>query len=224
MEKHTIYTGLVLFKVISFISIVIFLNLGIFLDITQVPKESDIIISLGGSDISRIYTSLNLLENHYSTQNKIIYFGTKNQLFWKIRNNRTLEKEVQNTIHLIENIGNMTNTMDELNYIDTVVKDNNYSSIIIVTSPPHSKRVHFMIENFTKHLKDKYIIVSSNPKWWNRYYYFLNVKALLYSLLEVNKIIYNYIKYSFLKDTFISQKLDSSARKVKKIISNNLNI
>jgi len=210
MERYTIYKGLSLFKSMSLLFVFAFFYLGVFLDITKVPHKSDIIVSLGGSDISRINTSIELLEEHYSVKNQIFYFGTKKQCY--------------NVIHSIKCIEGMKNTMDELNYIDTVVKDKEYSSIIIVTSPPHSKRVHIMIENFTKNLKNKYVIVSSHPNWWHKYYYFLNIRALVYSFLEVSKIIYNDMKYTFLKDTVVSQKLDYISNKIKIYIYNEFKI
>ena len=88
----------------------------------------------------------------------------------------------------------MKNTMDEINFIDNNIA-NIYNSVIIVTDPPHSRRVDLMIRLFSKNLKHNYIIVSSQAKWWNDQFYFLNFQALLFSMKEFIKIPFNIVKY-----------------------------
>ena len=186
---------------IFILTIIILLNLENFLDTTTAPIKSDAIFCLGGAGVERITTAVSLFRNNYSTHHNLYSSGVQKELLTKLKKfNKNID--LSNVTH----VENMKNTMDEVLYIDTLMEKENYSSIIIVTDPPHSRRVKFMIEQFSNNLRGKYIIVSSNPKWWKNEYYFLNSKAILFSVKEFGKLFYNYFKYSFLftfDDNFI---------------------
>lgn len=109
----------------------------------------------------------------------------------------------------------MKNTMDEMIYINNLIKNNSYKSILIVTSPTHSRRVDFLIKKFNPELINKYTIVSSNPPWWHKNFYFLNLKAISLSFLEFFKLIHNYIKYNFLENTKLERYLDFISNNTK---------
>lgn len=171
--------------------IICFLFFGSFLDITKKAEKSDIIICLGGNT-DRSITSIKLLKKHYAT--KLYFVGVKSTLFNHMKKNHIDIGMIEDKIVYVSK---MKNTMDEISYIDKIVSKNNYKKIIILTDPPHSRRVDFMIKQFSNNLKNKYIIVSSNPEWWNKNFYFLNFKAVAFSFSEFGKIVYNYFKYTF---------------------------
>ena len=50
----------------------IVLNLGKFLDISEEPKKSDIIVSLGGGDLDRIKKTKDLYNKDFSTKKILI--------------------------------------------------------------------------------------------------------------------------------------------------------
>ena len=66
---------LFLFLVIFFIGLAI-VNLGKFLDITEKPSSSDIIVCLSGSAGYRIKKALSLYQKGYSRSHKIIFIGS----------------------------------------------------------------------------------------------------------------------------------------------------
>ena len=166
-------------------TIIAFLNLGKFLDVTTKPLRSDAIFCLGGYAPDRLITAISLLKHDYSSYNKLYFSGNKNDL--------DNVKDVNITY-----VAFMQNTMAEILYIDNLVEKEKYNSIIIVTDPPHSRRVSFMINQFTKNIKGKYIIVSSHPRWWqSSKLYFLEYKAITFSIREIGKLFYNYLKYTF---------------------------
>lgn len=172
--------------------VTIFINIGKFLDVTKKAEKSDVIISLG-SNADRTAVGVNLLKSSYSSYDKLYFVGIK-----RIFNSHMKEKNIDVSM-VSDNIiyvNHMKNTMDEINYIDKNIATI-YDKIIIVTDPPHSRRVDFMIKQFSKNLKNKYIIVSSNPIWWEDKYYFLNQKAIVFSMKELGKLFYNYFKYTF---------------------------
>ena len=207
-------------KLLSLLFVFGFLYLGIFLDVTQKPKKSDIIFCLGGSNIGRIITSIKLLENNYSTKNELIYIGKKTKKLLRLKKQKNIDINKFNIIYE----KSPKNTMEEMIFLEKYMMSKHYQSVLIVTDPFHSRRVDFLIKQFAKKLKGKYIIVSSNPPWWNKYYYFLNLKALGLSLCEIVKIVYNYIKYTFLQDTESIDILDNYSKKINIYIRKNLDI
>jgi len=182
--------------------LIIFLNIGNFLDVTVKPTQSDAIFCLGGIGTDRINTSLDLLENNYSTYNQLYYSTT-----YGLRNSR----EDVNATYILY----LKNTMAEILYIDNLVKKEKYNSIIIVTDPPHSRRVSFMMQQFTKNLEGKYIIASSHPKWWDTEFYFTNTHALVFSIKELIKILYNYFKYTY-KSIFDPHYIEKFEKTIEK--------
>jgi len=55
----------ILFLILSLFSLLVFMNLGNFIDVTQKPVQADIIVSLGGGSGCRIQTALSLYKNGY---------------------------------------------------------------------------------------------------------------------------------------------------------------
>jgi len=162
------------------------------LDVTQKPRKSDIIFCLGGNKY-RTYKSLMLLSNNYSKYNTLYFFGGK-KLFYNHLKHLHIDGMLIDPIVLKKNIifiANMKNTMDEIQFIKKVSSSYGYSNLIIVTDPTHSFRVKLMLDTFTKNLN--YIIVSSKPAWANKKD--LNVKMIIFTIKELFKIPYNYVKY-----------------------------
>lgn len=183
-----------IFKVLLTL-LVTFVAYSATLDTTQKPQKVEEIFCLGGEGTDRIRKAVELLSQGYSKNKKVYYFANKAFFYWNVRKDDIFTKKLKKYDNQIIFIENATNTMDELNYIESKMKNNN-KNIIIITDPPHSKRVDFMINNFTESLKNKYIIVSSGVNWWKGPLNF-NYKALEFTIKEILKLPYNYIKYSF---------------------------
>jgi len=196
-------------KIYLGIFFICFLFLGVFLDVTQQPKKADIIFCFGGKGTSRILESLKLLNDGFSKKNKLYYSAKKEYLLYKI-------KDKKNKIEFIKHsnivfIENLKNTMEEVKYLDDLVNQQKLASVLIVSDPPHSRRIKLLIQEFSNNLERKYIIVSSNTVWWNKYFYFTNWDAFQFAILELIKIIYNNIKYGlfnfFHKDIYRADKI-----------------
>jgi len=206
-----------------FITFILFfiLFLGKFLDTTSSPKKVDTIFALGGYENFRIIKALNLLNQGFSTSNKIFQLSTLKQQLWLARKDIKVKNIIQNSKQ-IEFTVNLSNTMQELKYIEKILDKNKYKSFIIVTDPSHSRRVDFLIKNYTN-IKDnyKYNIISSEPIWWNKNFYFLNLKALGTSILEIFKILHNYTKYSLIQNSSTIKYLDYISNTTKSYLHKN---
>ena len=173
---------------------VTFFSLGFVLDATKLVDKKEVLFGLANERSERFTRSIELHKQEYSTNPKFYYASNKGVFNWTINHDERYVryKSFQDEIILIENV---KNTMEEVLAIEKVMLENNYASAIIVTDPPHSRRVQIFIELFTKELKKDYIIVSSDPTWWDKAFYFTNWYALKFVMFEFVKIPYNLIKY-----------------------------
>jgi len=163
-----------------------FLNLGKWVDVTKKPIESDIVICLGGGTIDRVKKSVKLIEKGYVSTNKFLMIGESwyNQPYLK-KNYPDISVDIDET---------SKNTKEEVLFIKKYMKKHNYKSALIVTDPPHSRRVKLL----TSILLDEdnsimYYMVSSDVKWWNARYYYLNTQARSFVFYESMKIFYHWI-------------------------------
>ena len=172
----------------------IILNLGNFLDISEAPKKSDVIVSLGGGDLDRVKKSLELYKKDFSTKNILILTGSSENAndprIKYIKSNNISE------INIVEAF-DTKNTYEEMIFIKTFLIEKNYTSAIIVSDAPHSKRISYLlniikIENSSNL---EFNIVSSSGLWWNKELYYKNIRAKVFASSESFKLIYSYFMY-----------------------------
>ena len=185
-----------------FIIFILLSKLGYFLDLTKEnTSEANILVSLGGDNGNRIKKTLELYENNYSSSKKIIITGIDNfdskmkiyELEWRasylIKKGLKIENIIFNT--------NAQNTLEEILFIRDYMKKNEYNNLIIVSDPPHSRRIDFF-SNFIYKYQENGInlsIVASNNNWWKKESYYSNPEAIIFSLNEIIKLTYYYINY-----------------------------
>lgn len=149
---------------------------------TNVPPPSDFIYCLGGGfDYTRINKAKELFDKNYSLSNKLIYTGAN------YYNRRIYPLSGLAEIEIYENL---KNTFEEINFLEKYMQKNNLKSVIIITDKYHSMRVFLFIKylfNFEL-LGLEYVIVSSSDREF--LYTYKN------SLLELFKIVFNFIKYN----------------------------
>ncbi len=190
---------------LSILLIIILMNLGRFLDITDVPKKTDIIVYLGGGWSERLEKSLQLYKLGYSKTNKIILTGSligrlsKEDLngFYKIKYFKEHGIPEKNIIYA----ENTTNTMKEVLFIKNYMLKHQYKSVIFVSDPPHSRRIMFLA-NFVNKYDDanlSCIVVGSDTVWWDRTHYYKDKRARMATKSEISKLIHNFIAYSVLQ-------------------------
>lgn len=198
--KH--YKKLLIATLLLFFCVIIFLNLGRFIDVTQKPLKSDIIISLGGDNGCRLETALKLYKEGLSASGKLMYTGREAigpSYSLSLSKKKYLENngvQTQGIIHVDKSI--ITNTMGEVFFIKEYMLRHNLKSVIFVSHPQHSRR----ISTLAKYVADynsaglDFIVASCHPEWWNKEHYYMNELAIKVSIREALKLIYNFIKYN----------------------------
>lgn len=220
--KYLFFTILIFIILGTFI----ILNLGNFLDISEAPKKSDVIVSLGGGDLDRVKKSLELYAKDYSLKRIIILTGDEQST--KDKDNNVDDKrikylkenkiDVNNIIHE----KSVKNTIEEINYIKEYLIKNQYTSAIIVSDPPHTKRIRYLLNKIhksnDKHLN--FILVKSDVTWWNKENYYTNKRAQIFALSENFKLIYSYFIYGIIEPlgliNFFNKYILPQANELKK--------
>jgi len=164
----------------------LFLNVGKWIDCTTDPIKSDIVICLGGGTIDRVKKSIKLIEEDYVSSNKLLLIGES----WY--NQPYLKKNYSDISVTIDE--SSKNTKDEILFIKRYMKKYNYKSALIVTDPPHSRRVKLLTSILLEEDNSRiYYIISSDVKWWNARYYYLDEHARSFVFYESMKILYHRI-------------------------------
>ncbi len=189
----------------SILFIILLMNLGRFLDITDVPNKADIIVYLGGGWSERLEKSLQLYKLGYSKTDKIILTGSligrlsKEDLngFYKIEYLKAHGVHEKNII-FAEDTGN---TMKEVVFVKNYMLKHRHKSVIFVSDPPHSRRILFLA-NFINNYDDanlSCIVVGSDADWWNRLHYYKDREARNFVKSEMSKLVHNFIAYGVLQ-------------------------
>ena len=159
------------------------MNLGTWLNVTKAPIRSDIVVCLGGGTVERVKKSIKLIEEGYT--NKFLLLGESwyNQPYIK-KNHPDLVVEIDESPN---------NTVEEIRFIKIYMKSHGYKSALIVTDPPHSRRVKLLIQAWANKSEIKVLLVSSDVKWWDDEHYWQNERARNAVLHESMKVVYTWI-------------------------------
>jgi|GEM_PF-995537 len=181
-------------------------SLGSFLDASEKPKRSDIVVVLGGDwNGWRIKKGLELLNKDYSKSGKIL-LNPYSDLYLK-ENGHIYRKEA--TYLMAHGINrddiiyfhSWGRTYYELEAIKKFLLKNRYHSVIIVTDPPHTRRVSIIVKYLLHYDKSglRVVIVGSDAPWWSKNDYYKNETAKNFAYSELLKIPYNIIVYGILE-------------------------
>lgn len=178
-----------------------FFNLGNFLDVSQKPIKSDIIVCLGGGEKYRIETAVRLYNKNYSNKNLLILTGDNRSAKRKEKNmdDKRIEYIKENKLEYI-NIKmkrDTKNTKEEILFIKKYLLEKKYKSAMIISDAPHTRRIQTLINLLDIKGDEKLIfnLVNSENPWWNSNTYYTEKKASAFVLSEVFKLGYTYIAY-----------------------------
>ena len=162
----------------------IFLNLGKWMDVTEKPVKSDIIVCLGGGTIDRVKKSIKLFNEGYAQKKLFLLLGES----WY---NQPYIKKNYPKLPIVIN-ERPKNTVEEIRFIRKFMGKHNCKIALIVTDPPHSRRVTLLnsLASAGDHKALDFHIVGSGVKWWNREHYWSNERARRTAVREFLKIPY----------------------------------
>ncbi len=180
----------------SFLLIIYLINIGDYLDVTQEPVKSDIVACLASRDIERIYKASELYRMGYSYRRIIILTGRAYDY------ENYIKKNIPRLRYILDE--KSTRTSEEIKFIKQYMVKHNYKSVIIISDPPHSRRIKILTKLISVKNDENlsYIFVGSNAPWWDPQKYYKSRTAVDRVISETLKILYTYINY------ILMQKLD----------------
>ena len=180
--------------------VAVILSIGRYFDVSQPPKQADIIVSLGGDNGLRIKKTLELYDANMSRSHKLILTGADDfdasmkiyELDWRAD---YLSKKGVKKGNIIFNT-TAQNTLEEIFFIKKYLLAHHLHSVIFITDPPHSRRISYFASDIA-HYEDanlSYIVVATNNDWWNREHYYTNPEAIIFVVNESIKLTYYFIQ------------------------------
>ena len=159
------------------------------MDATQEPVKSDIVFCLGGGTIDRVKKSIALLKEGYSEKFLLLGESWYNQPYIK-KNYPELPVTIDES---------PKNTEEEVLFIKRYMKAHGHKSALIVTDPPHTRRVKVLASHLLEDDNITFRMIGSDVAWWDARNYYRNEKAFHFALNELFKIPYTYVYYGLLE-------------------------
>ena len=222
MKKVIFLIILILFLIYSFF------NLGNFLDVTEKPVKTDLLVCLGGGK-TRINKTLELYEKKFLKSNIIIltgYEGSRDNKLSNIPDKRLIKirDAKYKSINFIINY-DLKNTAEEIIFVKKYMKKNKLKSAIFITEEAHSRRVMLLIK-FLKNSNDENLsfrVVKNDVYFWNKDNYYKNKFAREYAYKELIKIVYNTLAYGILYKFGYLENFEKYFENTKPIIIKKIN-
>lgn len=204
--KWLVFLFVIIYVLISFYHAPILTRLGRYLVLEHPPEKSDLIVCMGGENIERGLATADaykegLAPNIYISKEKIPDGydllkdkGINYQITADLLEKLLLDLGVPGSA-IIRSDSEVDNTWDEVRFIREEVEKRGFKSIIIITSPIHTRRSWL---TFRKVFVDSDVRILSLPSkysrfnvsdWWKERSYLRDV------LLEYEKLIYYILKY-----------------------------
>ncbi len=179
-------------------------SLGYFVDTSEKPVPSDLIVSLGGGDGERIKEAVRLWKEGYSATGKLLYTG-RDIVNPALKPPLRFSKEAfleANGIDRRHRIyvprGVIVNTAEELFFIKAYILQHGYRSVLVVSSPTHTRRIKTLAKWIARYDDANialHVTSYPDPKW-HPATWFLDKERRNEVFLEIEKLIYNLLKYS----------------------------
>ena len=170
-----------------------FLNYGTFMDATEKPVKSDLIVCLGGGTVERLNKAVSLYQMDYSKSNAVILLGES-------YDTKAYLKKTYPNVDIVQH-HEPKNTKEEVLYIKNYMFTHGFTSALVVTDPPHSRRVSILDtvlnvsgdDDITLHM------VSSEVKWWKADKYYDDKRSGETVLSESFRILYSILCYGIVE-------------------------
>ncbi len=187
-------------------TLLLYLNLGRFLDVTEQPTKTDLLVCLGGGNYkTRVEKTVEIYKKGLDTSNVIILTGFVNsprevkQGIVEDKRLTYLKKYAPKATVVLKKT--LENTAQEVTFVKSYMLKHHLSNVTFITEPPHSRRV-LMLFSMISLADDEHLsagVVGAEYKNWHKDRYYEDRFAKNYALSEVVKIICALLEYKVLK-------------------------
>jgi len=189
--KRFLKLTLITFLSASAAAALFFLSLGILLSQhTAKPEKSDVIVVLGGDNGLRVRKGAELYNAGYAAH--ILLTGIDERFYrpghpnWRERRMRALG--VPKNAIMVDT--KSTTTWDEAVNTSITMERKGWKSAIVVSDPPHMLRLHQTWNRAFDGSPKKFILVSTNPLWWHRVFWWKEQESYQFVISEIKKNIF----------------------------------
>ena len=186
--------------------VILYLNLGKFLDVTKQPTKTGLLVCLGGGNYkTRVEKTVEIYKKGLDTSNVIIltsFINSPREVKQGIVEDKRLtylKKYAPKATVVLKKT--LENTAQEVTFVKSYMLKHHLSNVTFVTEPPHSRRV-LMLFSMVSLADDEHLsagVVGAEYKNWHKDRYYEDKFARNYALSEVVKIIYALLEYKVLK-------------------------
>jgi len=196
MKKPTWRTFLLL--AVFLLAVVAFRGAGSFLsNPAQVPKPADIILALGGDNGDRVAVAARLYRMGFAP--RVMLTGLENgpaitrpsYLNWRVQ--FLYDAGVPRQAVVLE--ARAGNTWEEAVNTLALLKRHDWQRVIVVSDPPHMRRLHCVWSKVFAGSDKEFILVDSGPSWWDPTHWWNNGQSGPFVIMEYIKLAYFFFKH-----------------------------
>lgn len=164
---------------------------------SQQAAKADLIVSLGGEWGSRVQKAAELYREGYSSRILLTGYeggaiGPKTK-FLNWRPQFLQDNGVPQSALLFD--ASARNTWEEAVITLALLKQQGWNSVIVVSDPPHMRRLHWVWSKVFEGSGKKFVLVSSSPEWWIPAHWWGNDESKSFVVMEYVKLAYYIFKY-----------------------------
>jgi uncharacterized SAM-binding protein YcdF (DUF218 family) len=177
-------------------AVALFFSLGLLVSLyAGNPEKTDVIIVLGGDNGLRVRKGAELYNAGYAAN--VILTGIDERFYqpthpnWRER--RMNELGVPKKAIKVDT--QSTTTWEEAENTADTMEKKGWKSAIVVSDPPHMLRLHQTWNKAFEGSTKKFILVSTQPDWWNPLLWWKNKKSYQFVINEIKKNLYYAVMY-----------------------------
>jgi uncharacterized SAM-binding protein YcdF (DUF218 family) len=180
----------------SGIALLFFASLGFVVShYSRQPEKADVIVVLGGDNGLRVQKGAELYKAGYSRS--ILLTGIDERFYrpghpnWRERMMVSLgvpKKAIKVDTH-------SRTTWEEAVNTSETMKKSGWNSAIVVSDPPHMLRLHQTWKKAFTGSRNTFILVATEPPWWNQLLWWQNRKSFQFVLSEMKKNLFYTVVY-----------------------------
>ncbi|NTW11123.1 MAG: YdcF family protein [Chlorobiaceae bacterium] len=188
--------ALIALLTLSAAAVLFFFSLGFVVShYSRQPDIADVIVVLGGDNGLRVQKGAELYKAGYSSH--ILLTGIDERFYrpghpnWRERMMVSLgvpKKAIK------VDIRSRTTWEEALNTSDTM-KKRGWKSALVVSDPPHMLRLHQTWKKALEGSSNTFILVTTEPPWWNRILWWKNRKSFQFVISEMKKNLFYTVVY-----------------------------
>jgi uncharacterized SAM-binding protein YcdF (DUF218 family) len=204
--KWIVFVFVVIYSLLSYFHSPILTRMGEYLIVKHSPQESDLIVCLAGGNVDRGLATADAFQKGLAP--RIFMAREESADAYDLVRERGIDypEDVDLMMMLLEQLGiprsvfltsdrTVDSTIDEAEVIKDLVIEKGYESMILVTSPTHSRRAWLTFKKVFEETNVRILVLPSsysefNPdNWWEQRKYVREV------IIEYQKLIYYTFKH-----------------------------